>query len=144
MNPLLYAKLGAAAVLLMLVFYLGGLGPKAALERDHAAMAQATTKALLAQQKATETEHVRQQKVIDAYDATKDIPDPVTTGLAHRVYIAAAGGCHVPEARAVASGTQARAAIPGGPSGIERALGVVIEACAADAGQMSAMIQLAP
>lgn len=142
MNPILAAKLGAAMALLALAFYLGGLGPKAALERDHAAMAEATTQALLAQQKAAETEHARQQRIIDAYDAAPI--DFVAPTLARRLYIAAVGGCDLPKARTVASGTEAPSPLPSGPSGVERALGELIEACSADARQLNAMIQLAP
>jgi hypothetical protein len=37
-------------------------------------MAEAATKALLAQAAQAAADHASQQKVIDAYDATKDIP----------------------------------------------------------------------
>jgi hypothetical protein len=144
MNPLLYAKVGAAVVLLAVVFYLGGLGPKAALERDHAAMAQAATQALLAQRAQASADHAHLQGVIDRYDAQKDIPNPVDTGLAHRVYITAASGCPVPETRIVAGGIEAPAALAGSDPGIVGRLQDLIDACRDDAEQMSAMIQLAP
>jgi hypothetical protein len=145
MTPyLLYIKIAAGVALLLLAFHLGSLGPKAALDRDHAAMAEATTQALLAQRKQADADHSRLQGVIDAYDAQKDLPNLVDTGLAHRVYIAAAGGCPVPETRTVAGGAQAPTPIPRGDPGVVGRLQDVIDACRADSAQMSAMIQLAP
>lgn len=48
-----YLKLGgilaAIAIVFGLGFHFGGMGPRVALERDHAAMAKATTDALLSQ-----------------------------------------------------------------------------------------------
>jgi hypothetical protein len=143
-NPILYAKLGAGAVLLGVIFYLGGLSPRAALQAQHAEWAQATANALIAQQKQATLDHNRLQGVIDAYDSQKDAPNPVDTGLAHRLYIAAAGGCAVPAPRALAGGTQTSATLPGSDPGIVGRLQAVIDACRADAAQLSVMIQLAP
>lgn len=112
MTPLAYAKWGGIAAALLawswLCFHQGGLGPTAALERDHADMAEATTKALLAQAAQAAADHASQQRVIDAYDATKDIPDPASIGTAHRVLLLAGAACGdsdpVPETGPVASG----------------------------------------
>lgn len=144
MTPILYAKLGAGAALLALVFYLGGLSPRAALQAQHAAWAEAAANALVAQQKQATADHNRLQGVIDAYDAQKDLPNPVDTGLAHRVYIAAAGGCPVPKAASMAGGVEAPATQPSGDPGIVGRLQAVIDACRADAAQLSAVIELAP
>lgn len=58
MTPVAYFKwAGISAALIgwsWLCFHQGGLGPTAALERDHAAMAQTMTNALLAQRAAAE------------------------------------------------------------------------------------------
>jgi hypothetical protein len=155
-----YLKLGGilalAAALIAGGFHFGGLGPKAdlaayktAVERQHAAQLAAVAKAYEDQVLAAQADHAAQQKVIDAYDAAKDAPDPVTTGLAHRVYIAAAAASgaecgQLPPARAVASRTQASGAIPGGNPSIIGRIQDVLDACTADADQLNAMVKLAP
>jgi hypothetical protein len=103
MNPLLYAKLGAAAALLALAFYLGSLGPKAALERDHAAMAEATTQALLAQRASQQTQAINDNAAEKAHDEDLEaIPlhirhDPVFVRLP-------AQDCRVPAAQTKTGG----------------------------------------
>jgi hypothetical protein len=135
-------KWAAIVGLLAFVYHAGGNGPRAALERDHAAMAEAATQALLAQRSAQEAEATRINKAVTDYE---NAPlDPIAPTIARRLYIAAAGGCAVPSSPTVASGTQAPAAQPLGPAGVERALGGLIEACAEDARQMNAMLELAP
>jgi hypothetical protein len=68
MNPLLYAKIGVGVALLAFVFYLGGLGPKAAMERDHAAMAEAATQALLAQRAAAQAQAINDNAAEKTHD----------------------------------------------------------------------------
>jgi hypothetical protein len=68
MNPLLYAKIGIGVALLAMFFYLGGLGPKAALDRDHAAMAEATANALIAQRKAAQAQAINDNVAEKAHD----------------------------------------------------------------------------
>jgi len=150
-NPFLDAKAGLLVIVLVAAFCvgwrLGGNGPRAALERDHAAMAEAATQAILAQQKQATADHVRLQGVIDNYDAIKDSPDLAyaAAGTAHRLYIRAAGGsCAVSQAGGVASGTETPAPVPSSHSSVESALGDVLTACSQDAAQLSAVIQLAP
>ncbi len=62
MTPLLYAKIGAAALIIAVLFgsgyHLGGMASRTALEADHAAMAKATTDALLAQRAAQEAQAI--------------------------------------------------------------------------------------
>lgn len=149
MNPyLLYVKLGAAALVLAIVggtcYRLGGNASRAALETDRAAQLSAVATAYENQVLARAAGEAKLQKVQDAYDAIKDLPNPLDTGLAHRVYIAAAGGCPVPRTAAVASGTQTPAPIPRGDPGVVGRLQDLIDACRADAAQLSAMIELAP
>jgi len=112
--------------------------------RARAAQLSAVAAAYQNQVLAREASEAKLQRVQNAYDAIKDLPDPATVGTAHRVLIAAAGGCDVPETRAMADGAQTPAAQPVGPSGIERALGDYIAACSADAAQMIPMVELAP
>lgn len=153
---LVYIKLGAAAVLLAIAtgagYHFGGLSgsvkaadAQTALERDHASMAQAATTALLAQAAQAAADHASQQKVIDAYDATKDIPDPASIGTAHRVLLVAAagGGCAVPETGTVAGGAAGPAPIAIGPSEVERRLNDYIQACGGDAKRLTAAQALA-
>lgn len=147
MNPyLIYIKIAAAAVLLAVLFgtgyHFGGMASRTALEADHAAMAQAATQALLSQRKAQDAESARINKAVSDYE--KPI-DPITVGLSHRVFIYAnRADCPVPGAATVATGTQTAAPVPIGPSSVERSLGDYITACAEDAAQLSAVIQLAP
>lgn len=151
MNPYLtYIKLDAAAVLLAILFgagyHFGGLASKTALEAAHTAQLQAVVKAMDDNARAAATEHATQQKVIDAYDRDKDIPDPASVGTAHRLLIlaAAGGGCAVQQAGAVAGGAQGATPVPIGPSRVEQALDAYVRACSADAAQLTAVIQLAP
>jgi hypothetical protein len=149
-TPLLYLKLGAIVAMVAALFatgyHIGALSSKTALEADHTAQLQAVVNAMDENARQAAADHAHMQGVIDAYDATKDIPDPASVGTAHRVLIVAAagGGCPVPEAAAVAGRAQASAPIAIGPSEVERALDDYIHACSADAAQMNPMIALAP
>lgn len=151
MNPyLIYAKLGAAAVLLAIAagagYYFGGLASKTALAADHAAQLQAVVNRLDDNAREAAADHLHLQGVIDHYDATKDIPDPASVGTAHRLLIVAAagGGCAVPEARALAGGAPNAATIAIGPSAIERALDDVFQTCGVDSKRLIAAQALAP
>jgi hypothetical protein len=146
MNIWLYIKLAAGAGLLFWAYHLGGNASRAALEADHAAMATAATKALLAQAAQAAADHASQQRVIDAYDATKDIPDPASVGTAHRVLLLAAGAgdCPVPEAAAVAGGAPRAPAVTIGPSEVERRLDDYIQACGEDTKLLRTVQALAP
>ena len=154
MNPLspylVYIKLGAAAVLLAIAagagYHFGGLASKTALEAQHAAQLQAVVNRLDENARQAAADHASQQKVIDAYDATKDIPDPASVGTAHRVLLlaASAGGCPVPEAGTVAGGAPRPAPIAIGPSEVERRLNDYIQACGGDAKRLIATQGLAP
>jgi hypothetical protein len=88
MTPLFYLKAGGALALVLVIFgsgyHIGGLAPTAALEADHASMAQAATGALLAQRAASEaqaindnTAQVTHGKDIAKIDATPPRTDPV-------------------------------------------------------------------
>ena len=83
-----YLKIAAVVILLgtffMGGFHFGGLGPTAALERDHAAMAKATTDALLAQRAAAEAQAINDHAAetthandIRAIDNASPRTDPV-------------------------------------------------------------------
>lgn len=119
MNPYLqYAKLGGIVLVCLLLsgggFYFGGLRSAANLsayktdvEAQHATQLQAVVNVLESNARAAAADHAQQQKVIDRYDATKDIPDPAAVGTAHRVFLVAAGGpsdCPLPDTGRVASG----------------------------------------
>jgi hypothetical protein len=147
---LTYIKLGAAAALLAIAagsgYHFGGLSAKSSAEAAHAAQLQAVTDAYQKQVLATAASEAKLQKAENDYDAIKDLPDPVTTGLASRVLLHAcpAGGGDVPQARTVASGAPGAAQEPSGDSGFGGRLQAVLDACTADSRQMSAMIDLAP
>lgn len=118
MTPISYAKLGGIVFACLLLsgggFYLGGLRSaaslsayKTAVEAQHATQLQAVVNVLESNALAAAADHAQQQRVIDHYDATKDIPDPAAVGTAHRVFLVAAGGpsdCPLPKAGSVASG----------------------------------------
>lgn len=150
MTPILYAKIGGALVFVALLFGAGyhvrGLRDTAASEALHAAQMSAIATAYQNQVIAREASEAQLQKVQNAYDAIKDVPDPVSTGLAQRVLLAAGSACRsdVPKAGAVAGGAQAPAALPGGPASVGGRLQDLIDACRNDAEQMKAMIELAP
>lgn len=151
MNPyLIYVKLGAAAVLLAIAagagYHFGGLASKTALEAQHAAQLQAVVDRLDENARQAAADQLKQQKVIDAYDATKDIPDPASVGTAHRLLIVAAagGGCAVPEAGALAGRDPDPARIAIGPSRVEQALDDYIQACGRDTKKLIAAQALAP
>ena len=161
MTPYLtYIKLGAAALLLAIAagagFHFGSLSAddklnayKTAVEGQHAAQLQAVVNAMTEHDQQAAAQHAADQRVIDAYDAAKAVPDPVAIGLAHRVYLVAASASgaecsQLPAARAVAARTQAPSAIPGGDPSIIGRIQDVIDACTADADQLNAMVKLAP
>lgn len=85
---ILYAKLGGAILLLAFVFGVGfrfgGMGPAAALQRDHAAQSQAIAKAVLAERAAAEatalqdhaTEATHAQTIVQI-DAAPPIRTPI-------------------------------------------------------------------
>lgn len=113
-----YVKAGAIGLAVLLLvglgFYLGTLKgdasaatAKTAAEGLHTAQLQAVVTALDNNARQAAADHVAQQKVIDAYDAIKDIPDPASIGTAHRVFLlaASAGSCAVPEGASVAGGS---------------------------------------
>lgn len=140
----LQIKAIAGAVLAVILFGAGWTVCKWRYEALQAAQLKAVADAYQSQVLAREASEKKLQEVTDRYDAIKDIPDPATVGVAHRLLIAAAGGCTVPEARTVAGGAQAPAAQSLGPSRVERSLGAYIKACSADAAQMIPMVELAP
>jgi hypothetical protein len=143
-------KLGGILAMLAALFgtgyHFGGMASKTALEAQHAAQLQAAVTALDNQASQRVAAEAKLAKVQNDYDAIKDLPDPVSVGLAQRVLYAAcpAGGGDVPKAGAVASGALAAAPEPGSDPGLGGRLQAVLDACTADAKQMSAMIELAP
>lgn len=150
-NPyLIYIKIGAAALLLAIAagagYHFGGLSSKTALEADHVAQLQAVVNAMDENARAAAADHATQQKVIDRYDATKDIPDPASVGTAHRLLIlaAAGGGCAVPETGPLAGRAPDASRSTVGPSEVERRLDDYIQACGRDDKKLTAAQALAP
>jgi hypothetical protein len=139
-----YVKWALIAGVLAWAYHAGGNGPRAALEADHAAMAETATAALLAQRAASDAQIAKLSKVVSDYENAP--PDPLAPVVAHRVLVYAASACRdpVPAADPVAGGTQTPAPVAVGPSRVEQALGELLTACAADAAQMRAMIEAAP
>lgn len=141
-----YGGIAAALILLCSTFYhLGGNAARAAAASAHAAQLGTVVSALEAQRNAAQAESDRRQGIINAYDESKDVPDPVVAGLARRVYVyAARAGCPaVPGARPVASGITDAAPLPGSDTSLERLSKLTqaaLDAAESDARQMNAMI----
>jgi hypothetical protein len=137
----------AAALLAGGSFKVGRLSIDDAVQKEHAQMAAATTAALLARASEHAAKLAVQQKVVNAYDAAKDLPDPATAGLAQRMFIvetAAACGDQVREAGSLAGGAQAPGGVPrGDPEGL-RLLQAALSAGSRDALRLNAAVQLAP
>lgn len=147
---MIYAKLGVAIALIAASFWAGwsinGDRATAAANALHAAQLQAAVTALDTQASQRVAAEAQLAKVQGDYDAIKDVPDPVSVGLAHRLLVVAPSACSgsVPGAPAVAGGTPPATPVTLGPSAVERALNHYIEACGGDAKQLAAVIQLAP
>lgn len=167
MTPLQYAKLGGILFACLLLsgsgFYFGGLRSaanlsayKTAVETQHATQLQAVVKVLEDNAKAAAADHAQQQKVIDHYDAIKDLPDPASIGTAHRVLLLAAGAgasdCPVQEGGGVASGgarpaggtSETRKAQSGLVQVLEADLDDYIAACGRDDNRLVLAQGLAP
>lgn len=148
MPSLIYLKVGAAALLLILVggtgYRLGGSSARADAARDRAVQLQAVASAYQNQTIALEAAQAKLKTVQDAYDAIKDLPDPATVGAARRVLLVAAraGGCDLPTAASPTPGIAPPTALPGSAQRLERALDDYVQACSADARQLNALIQL--
>jgi hypothetical protein len=153
MTPyLIYVKVGAVLVAVALVFgvgwHFGGASTRDAADKAHAAQLTNVVAVLEKRQAAAETELIRRQGIIDAYDRNKNTPSPIVAGLGQRVLIYSRGpGCSaVPSLPAVAGGASDTAAKSPSDERTERVSELnqfVYDACNADAKQMKAMIQLA-
>lgn len=135
----LYVKLGAAAALLAVIFglgwHLGGLSGQAALARLQHDQAQITATAVLNERASTQAEVNRLNKVVATYENAP--PDPISVGIAHRVYLYANTSCPaVPKAPADPGGTIITRTEP---RGFEDALQGYVDACARDALRLNAI-----
>ena len=151
LNPYgILIELGAAALCVTLAaaagYHFGGLASKAALQADHVAQLQAVVNAMDENARQAAAGELKQQRVIDRYDATKDIPDPASVGTARRVLIVAAagGGCAVPETATLAGRAPDATRSTVGPSEVERRLDEYIQACGRDDKKLTAAQALAP
>lgn len=146
---MIYAKYGAIVLVIVLLFgfgwYCGGLKGKAAVEAQGEAQLKAAVTALDSQATQRQAAEAKLEKVQNDYDAIKSTPDPISAGLAQRMYlIKTPGSCPMPGAPTVAAGTETPAAVPASDAGIVGLTQAVFDACSADAKQLAAMIQLAP
>lgn len=145
MTPLAYAKWGGIAALALALagggYHFGGLSAddklnayKTAAEAQHVAQLQAVVTTMETNARDAAADHAKLQKVIDAYDATKDVPDPASIGTAHRVLLlaasaAGAGDCPVQQTGPVASGG---AGSSGGASETRKAQSGLVQVLEAD------------
>ena len=152
----LAAKIGAAALLLWIGWHFGGLSKddelnkyKTAVEAQHAAQLQIVANVMTQHDQQAAAERAAQQKVIDAYDAEKNLA-PITTGIVQRMRIVeaaaacSAGNSVVPKAGPMASGAQGTGGVPGGLSEGERLLQGALDAASRDASRLNAAVKLAP
>lgn len=152
---LMYAKLGLAAAVLAGVagaaFHFGGLSKakdlavyKTDVEAQHAAQLQTVVDTLEDQLKQAAVTHAADQKVVDAYDAIKDLPPP-HAGLVERMRLVESASCtaisgEVPGAGATAGGTHAGAGVSAGDREARRLLQGTFNAGDADAARWQALI----
>jgi hypothetical protein len=143
-----YLKLGGilalAAALFGGGFYFGGLRSKTAYEALQAAQAKAAATALQKEAAATAAQTAKLQEVQNAYDAIKDLPDPVTLNVSRLLVAKVADSCAVPGPAAVAGGAPGASQVAVGPSSIADRLDDYIEACTDDARRLAAVQALAP
>jgi len=144
--PLITPKVGIILIALVLIFmagiHVGGLRPKARLIALQTAQAQAITQAVLAEQAHAQTESERLRKIIYGYE--NRVPDPITVGLGHRVYINACKASPLPKAASDPGRVSAPVSIPSGDPPIVGRLQAVIDACTLDASQLDALIAAWP
>lgn len=159
MTPLLYAKLGAALLVVVLLFgagyRVGGLRSaaqlsayKAAVEAQHVAQLEAVVKTMDEHDQQAAAQHAADRRVIDAYDLQKSLP-PATAGLVERMRFVEAAACGagdrvVPSTGPVASGVHAAGGIPRGDPEGDRLLQAALDAADHDATRLNAMRLLAP
>jgi hypothetical protein len=156
---MIYAKIagfGALAAFLVWVgFHFGGLSAddklanyKTAVEAQHAAQLQAVVATMTEHDTQAAAQHAKDQGVIDAYDAQKDLA-PVTAGIVQRMRLVEAASCSagggvVPGAAALAGGTDAAGGVSGSHAESDRLLQAALDAAARDADRLNAVIKLAP
>jgi hypothetical protein len=153
MNPdMIYEKIGIAIAVIALLFFagyhVGGLAAHNQLETVQAKQLSAVTTVLEQQRDQALAESKARQGIIDAYETTKDVLDPINVGVGHRMYVYASGtGCSsVSGTATMAGGTPAPAAKPASNQSVDRLSELsqsIIDACTADAHQMNAMIDFA-
>lgn len=144
---MIYAKLGALIAAIALIFWagwhLGSSNAKTALAGFKAAQAENTAKAVLAERASAAAELARVNTILKGYE---DAPiNPIDAGLAHRVYVYAhTADCAVPTAGA---NTPAAGSTSPQPSRDPSFVGLaqrVIDACAQDAAELTALQQAWP
>lgn len=142
-----YLKLGGILALVAGLFgggfYLGGLRSEAALEAFQSAQSANTAKAVLAERASGAAELARVNLLLKGY---QDAPiDPIDVGLAHRVYVyASAADCPVSGAGAHPAGAVSPSPQPSSDPGFVGLAQSVIDACAQDAAELTAIQQAWP
>lgn len=123
-------------------YHFGGMASKTALEALRAAQAKTLSDALLKERQDGDARAAKLQGIIDHYESAPI--DPIVVGLAHRLYAHPTASCPLPAANPDPGPAAPVAAQPGGDGGvIEAATQRVFDACAADAKQLSALIEAA-
>lgn len=144
---MIYAKAAALLVLVLLLFgggyRLGGMASKTTLEGFEAAQAENTAKAVLAERASTAAELARVNAILKGYT---DAPiDPVSVGLAHRVYVYAhAADCPVSGASPNPAATGSASPQPRGDPSFVGLAQRVIDACSQDAAELTALQEAWP
>ncbi len=148
MNPYaIYIEVGAAVVLLAVAvlvgYHFGGMGPKAQLEALKAAQAELTATAVLAERASAEAEVVRVNAILKEYqDAALN---PIVPGIAVRLLERACPTSGPLPADSGHPGTPSSSSPqPGSDPGAQRLLQVLVEACAQDADELTALQQAWP
>lgn len=140
MTPLLYAKLGAAVLVVVLLFgagyRVGGLASKAALEALRAEQSSNTAKAVLAERASAAVELARVNARLKEFE---DAPiDPVVTGIASRLYAyTGATECAVRGTGVTTGGTIPASGIPRGDPEAKRLSQDAFDAGSRDAKRLN-------
>lgn len=138
MNVLAALKFGALVLWSAFAFYMGGLKTRETVATQHVAQ-------LTALGHAFEAQSTKLQAVENAYDALKDVPDPVSVGLAYRMQVYECPT--VPIAGTVAGRVNPTGPIPTSDAQSATVLKFtqdIFDACSADANQLNALIALKP
>jgi hypothetical protein len=139
----IYLKVGIAAALCALFFWLGGLHSKTELEGFQAAQSANTARAVLAERASSAAELARVNLLLKGYQDAP--PDPIVVSIGSRVLqYARIADCPVPTSGANPAATLGAAPVPRSDPEFERLLQTAFNACAHDAEELTTLQKVWP